>query len=47
MKPELDRWFVAAAVIQKIYWTAVVKRHLCKKAKLSIYQMIYMSMSFG
>lgn len=47
MKPELDRWFGAAAVIQKIYRTAVVKRHLSKKAKLSILQMIYMSMSFG
>lgn len=47
MRPESDRWFGAAAVIQKIHCTAVVKRHLSKKAKLSIHQMIYMSMSFG
>lgn len=52
MKPEMDRWFGAAlAVMQKMYWTVVVKRHLSKKAKLLIYQMIFQpsptSMRFG
>lgn len=43
-KCEIDRQFsVASAVTWGFHWTIVVRRELGQKAKLSIYQLIYVS----
>lgn len=42
MEGEKDRWLGAAsAVLGVLHWTIMVKRELSQKAKLSIYQSIY------
>lgn len=42
MECENDRRFCAASpVLRAFYWTVVVMRELSQKAKLSIYQLIY------
>ena len=43
-KQEMDRWIgVAAAVMQALNWSIVLKKELSRKASLSIYQSIYVS----
>ncbi len=46
---ETGRWIgAAAAVMQALYWTVVVIRELSQKAKLSVYQLIYVpTLTFG
>ncbi|KAK0147518.1 hypothetical protein N1851_012990 [Merluccius polli] len=46
---EMERWIGAvSAVMQALYWTAVVKRELSQKAKLLIYQAIYIpTLTYG
>ncbi|KAF7656129.1 hypothetical protein LDENG_00046000, partial [Lucifuga dentata] len=42
MECEIDRWIGAASeVLWTLYWTVVVKRELSQKARLTIYQSIY------
>lgn len=42
MKCEVDGWIDAAStVMQVLYWTIVATKELSKKAKLSIYQLLY------
>ncbi|KAF7648618.1 hypothetical protein LDENG_00154150 [Lucifuga dentata] len=42
MECEIDRWIGAASeVLWTLYWTVVVKRELSQKARLSIYQSVY------
>ncbi|KAF7650109.1 hypothetical protein LDENG_00131220, partial [Lucifuga dentata] len=42
MECEIDRWIGAASkVLRMLYWTIMVKRELSQKARLSIYQSIY------
>ncbi|KAK3561854.1 hypothetical protein QTP86_017487, partial [Hemibagrus guttatus] len=44
MDREIDRRIgAAAAVMRSMYWSVVVKKELSRKAKLSIYQSIYVS----
>ncbi|KAK3507851.1 hypothetical protein QTP70_001422 [Hemibagrus guttatus] len=44
MDREIDRWIgAAAAVMRSMYRSVVVKKELSRKAKLSIYQSIYVS----
>ena len=46
---EVDRWIGAAsAVMWALYWTVVVKKELSQKAKLSIYQSVYVpTLTYG
>ena len=42
MEHEVDRWIgVASAVMRALHWIVVVKKEMSQKAKLSIYQSIY------
>jgi len=42
MEREVDRWIgTASAVMRALYRTLVMKKELSQKAKLSIYQSIY------
>ncbi|KAK3536646.1 hypothetical protein QTP86_015449 [Hemibagrus guttatus] len=46
MDREIDRWISAAAAV--MYWSVVVKKELSRKAKLSIYQSIYVpTLTYG
>ncbi|KAK3564292.1 hypothetical protein QTP86_012012 [Hemibagrus guttatus] len=49
MDREIDRRIgAAAAVMQSMYWSVVVKKELSRKAKLSIYQSIYVpTLTYG
>ncbi|KAK3510452.1 hypothetical protein QTP70_006835 [Hemibagrus guttatus] len=49
MDHEVDRWIgAAAAVMQSMYQSVVVKKELSRKAKLSIYQSIYVpTLTYG
>ncbi|KAK3508365.1 hypothetical protein QTP70_022939 [Hemibagrus guttatus] len=49
MDREIDRWIgAAAAVMQSMYRSVVVKKELSRKAKLSIYQSIYVpTLTYG
>ncbi|KAK3567864.1 hypothetical protein QTP86_027337 [Hemibagrus guttatus] len=49
MDHEIDRWIgAAAAVMRSMYWSVVVKKDLSQKAKLSIYQSIYVpTLTYG
>ncbi|KAK3542716.1 hypothetical protein QTP70_000099 [Hemibagrus guttatus] len=49
MDREIDRWSGAAtAVMRSMYWSVVVKKELSRKAKLSIYQSIYVpTLTYG
>ncbi|KAK3523071.1 hypothetical protein QTP86_012652 [Hemibagrus guttatus] len=49
MDREIDRWIgAAAAVMRPMYWSVVVKKELSRKAKLSIYQSIYVpTLTYG
>ncbi|KAK3542721.1 hypothetical protein QTP70_000102 [Hemibagrus guttatus] len=49
MDREIDRWIgAAAAVMRSMYWSVVVKKELSRKAKLSIYQSIYVpTLNYG
>ncbi|XP_018538853.1 uncharacterized protein LOC108887791 [Lates calcarifer] len=49
MEYEIDRRISAAsAVMRSLYWTTVVKRERSRKAKLSIYQSIYvLTLTYG
>ncbi len=49
MEPEIDRRIGAASTVMWVlYWTVVVKRELSQKAKLLIYQSIYVpTLTYG
>ena len=49
MEREVDRWIgAAAAVMRSLYRSVVVKKELSRKAKLSIYQSIYVpTLTYG
>ncbi|KAK3552109.1 hypothetical protein QTP86_000648 [Hemibagrus guttatus] len=49
MDREIDRWIGAvAAVMRYMYWSVVVKKELSRKAKLLIYQSIYVpTLTYG
>ena len=49
MECEIDRWIgAAAAVMQSLYLSVMVKRELSRKAKLSIYPSIYIpTLTYG
>jgi len=48
MDNEVDRWIGAAsAVMRALYRTLVMKKKLSQKAKLSIYQLIYVPTPTG
>ena len=49
MEHELDRWIGAAsAVVWALYQTVVVMKELSQKAKLSIYQSVYVpTLTYG
>ncbi|KAK3534617.1 hypothetical protein QTP86_016770, partial [Hemibagrus guttatus] len=49
MDREIDRWIgAAAAVMWSMYWSVVVKKELSRKAKLLIYQSIYVpTLTYG
>ncbi|KAK3516423.1 hypothetical protein QTP70_011957 [Hemibagrus guttatus] len=49
MDHEIDRRIgAAAAVMRSIYWSVVVKKELSRKAKLSIYQSVYLpTLTYG
>ena len=49
MEREIDRWIGAAsAVMRSLYRSVVVKRELSRKAKLSIYQSVYVpTLTYG